>query len=96
MAILGRYLVAKKRNKQGAYNILDDKTGGDTHEHLTSFLLSIMPENADPDFISNSIRTLLDSFTGQIHCWRLANNDCLLFVNHWTLLNSLENKECLK
>ena len=95
MAILGRYLVAKKRNKQGAYNILDDKTGGDTHEHLISFLLSIMPENADPDFISNSIRTLLDSFTGQVHCWRLANNDCLVFVNHWTLLNSLDSLECL-
>ena len=65
MAILGRYLVAKKRNKQGAYNILDDGLAGDTLEHLKSFLASIMPENADPDFISNSIRTLLDSFTGQ-------------------------------
>ena len=93
MAILGRYLVAKKRNKQGAYNILDDKTGGDNHEHLAKFLLSIMPENADPEFISNSIRTLLDSFTGQVHCWRLANNDCLLFVNHFSLLNCADNWE---
>ena len=93
MAILGRYLVAKKRNKQGAYNILDDKTGGDTHEHLISFLLSIMPENADPDFISNSIRTLLDSFTGQVHVWRLANNDRLVFVNHFSLLDCADNWE---
>ena len=93
MAILGRYLVAKKRNKQGAYNILDDKTGGDTHEHLTNFLLSIMPENADSDFISNSIRTLLDSFTGQVHVWRLANNDRLVFVNHFSLLDCADNWE---
>ena len=93
MAILGRYLVAKKRNKQGAYNILDDKTGGDTHEHLISFLLSIMPENADPEFISNSIRTLLDSFKGQVHVWRLVNNDRLVFVNHFSLLNCADNWE---
>lgn len=96
MAILGRYLVAKKRNKQETYNILDDKTGGDTHEHLTNFLLSIMPENAEPDFISNSVRTLLDNFKGQVQCWRLANNDCLVFVNHWTLLDNLDNMGCLK
>ena len=93
MAILGRYLVAKKRNKQGAYNILDDETGGDTLEHLTDFLLSIMPENADSDFISNSIRTLLDSFTGQVHVWRLANNDRLVFVNHFSLLDCADNWE---
>jgi hypothetical protein len=93
MAILGRYLVAKKRNKQGAYNILDDKTGGDTLEHLKNFLLSVMPENADPDFISNSVRTLLDSFKGQVHVWRLANNDRLVFVNHFSLLNCADNWE---
>lgn len=93
MAILGRYLVAKKRNKQGAYNVLDDKTGGDTLEHLTSFLLSVMPENADSDFISNSVRTLLDSFTGQVHVWRLANNGRLVFVNHFSLLNCADNWE---
>lgn len=96
MAILGRYLIAKKRNKQGTYNVLDDKTGGDSYEHLISFLRSIVPENADSDFISNSVRTLLDEFKGQVHCWRLANNDCLVFVNHWTLLNGLEDMECLK
>ena len=96
MAILGRYLVAKKRNKKGVYNILDDKTAGDSYDHLISFLHSIMPENAEPDFISNSMRTLLDNFKGQVQCWRLANNDCLVFVNHWTLLEGLENMECLK
>jgi hypothetical protein len=93
MAILGRYLVAKKRNKQGVYNVLDEGLAGDTLEHLKSFLASILPENADTDFISNSVRTLLDNFTGQIHVWRLANNDRLVFVNHFSLLNCVDNLE---
>lgn len=85
MTILGRFVVKNKK--------LDDKYYGDSLQDLQNILSNIMPDDADIDFIINSIRTLLDSFKGQVHVWRMPNNDRIVMVNHFSLLNCVDNLE---
>lgn len=82
MAILGTFVVTNKK--------IDDKYYGDKLKTLRAILNNIKPENACPDFVSNSIRHLLDTFKGQVYVFRLQNNDCIVFVNHFSLLNNIE------
>ena len=82
MAILGKFVITNKK--------IDDKFYGDNLQTLQTILNNIKPENACPDFVSNSIRHLLGVFKHQVFCFRLPNNDCILFVNHFSLLDKVE------
>ena len=82
MAILGKFVITNKK--------IDDKFYGDNLETLQTILNNIKPENACPDFVSNSIRQLLDKFKANVQCFRLPNNDCIVFVDHFSLLDEVE------
>ena len=82
MAILGKFVVTNKK--------IDDKYYGDNLQTLQTILNNIKPANACPDFVSNSIIHLLDVFKAKAQCFRLPNNDCIVFVNHFILLGKVE------
>lgn len=82
MAILGKFVITNKK--------IDGKFYGDNLETLQTILNNIKPENACPDFVSNSIRHLLDTFKANVQCFRLSNNDCIVFVDHFSLLDKVE------
>lgn len=83
MAILGKFVITDKK--------IDDKYHGDSLQTLQTILNNIKPENACPDFVSNSIRQLLDTFKANVQCFRLPNNGCIVFVSHFSLLNKVEH-----
>jgi len=82
MVILGKFVITNKK--------IDDKFHGDNLETLQTILNNIKPENAYHDFVSNSIRHLLDTFKANIQCFILSNNDCIVFVDHFSLLDEVD------